>query len=589
LKRTLSSILLLIIILASSVLVSTTFAAPEGKIPVIIGFKDLPDAALIHAHGGKITYEYGIIPAIACSLPAQAINALKNNPHVAYIEEDFQVTALEYKVGSEDWGITQIGANTVHLTDKGADIKVAVIDTGINKLHEDLQNRYKGGYNFLNPASEPIDDNGHGTHCAGIIAASFNGIAVVGVAPEASIYAYKVLNSQGSGTVSNIIAAINRAVADKVQVISMSLGSSSYSQGLYDACLAAYQNNIVVVASAGNSGNTATGSTVNYPAKFACVIAVGATDINDKLATFSSTGPEVDVVAPGVSILSDYKDVTPNDGMNRDVVYMSGTSMACPHVAGTAALMLKANPSLTPAQVQGILQATAIDKGNSGFDNYYGYGRINAAQAVAQAANPDITPPAKVTELTGTAASATQINLIWKQNSETDLKGYNIYRGNTENQISLLKFVSAPTNSYIDSGLTASTAYYYKVAAVDNAGNEGVASDTALVTTLQSQQLFASITMALKTSWLNTYATATVKIVDINNLPVSGVVVTGKWSGATNDVDSASTGTNGQVTLQSNNVRNAKSGTTFTFTITAATKTGYTLNPTSEISDFIKK
>lgn len=493
-KRELCTISLVIIILTSAFFVGTAFAAPNEFTPVIVGFKDLPDAALIHAFGGQITYEYNIIQAIACSLPAQAINALQKNPHVAYVEEDFEATALEYNPVKEDWGITKIGADLVHPTNKGSrtigetniGIKVAVIDTGINRLHVDLVNNYVSGWDFVNKDSDPNDDNGHGTHCSGIIAAELNGKAVVGVAPEADLYAYKVLDSRGSGTISNIIAGIQRAVQDDVQVISMSLGSSSYSQSLYDACFVAKSSNIVVVAAAGNSGNTATGSTVNYPAKFDCVIAVGATNINDYLATFSSTGPEVDVVAPGVNILSDIKDVTPYDGLNQDTGTMSGTSMACPHVAGTAALMLAANPTLTPNKIQTILQTTAVDNGATGKDNYYGYGRINAVAAVTKAHDE---PPAAATPM-HVSNIATQV-------------------------------------------VTASR---------------------------------------------NTYATATVTIVDANGI-VQGVLVTGQWTikGVKADVDSGYTDATGKITVQSNSVRNAPTGSQFVFTVTAAYKPGWVL------------
>jgi subtilisin len=473
--------------------VSTAFAASNEKTPVIVGFKGLPEAALIHAHGGEITSEYSIIHAIACNLPAQAIDALQKNPKIAYIENDFEVTALEYGYPIEDWGITQIGAEYLHKSTTpppvlGSEIKVAVIDTGINWQHEDLLDNYVTGYDFVNKDANPMDDNGHGTHCSGIIAAAINNveIAVVGVAPEASIYAYKVLNRYGSGTTSNIILGIQRAVADGVDIISMSLGSTSYSKGLSDACVAATSNNVVVVAAAGNSGNTATGSTVNYPAKFDCVIAVGATDVNDKLATFSSTGPEVDVVAPGVRILSDYKDVSPTDGRNFDTLYMDGTSMAAPHVAGTAALMLSVNPSLTPAQIQTILQAKAIDLGSAGVDNYYGHGRIDAVAAVAQARVGPLPEPEKIKLHVG------------------------------------------------------------------------------------------SIDMVLKTVLRNTYATATVTIVDTSGHSVSGVTVTGKWTinGIAADTDNGVTDATGKVIMQSNSVRNAPTDTTYTLTVTNVVKSG---------------
>jgi subtilisin len=496
LKRRFSSSLLLAILLTSMFFVSTAFAAPDEKTPVIVGFKGLPDAALIHAHGGQITSEYSIIHAIACNLPTQAIDALQKNPQIAYIVNDFEVTALEYGYPIEDWGITQIGAENLHKSITpvlGSGIKVAVIDTGINWQHEDLSDNYVTGYDFVNRDADPMDDNGHGTHCSGIIAAAINNveIAVVGVAPEASIYAYKVLNRYGSGTTSNIILGIQRAVADGVDIISMSLGSTSYSQGLSDACVAATSNNVVVVAAAGNSGNTATGSTVNYPAKFECVIAVGATDVNDKLASFSSTGPEVDVVAPGVNVLSDYKDVTPTDGRNYDTLYMSGTSMAAPHVAGTIALILSVNPSLAPAQIQTILQAKAVDLGSAGVDNYYGYGRIDAVAAVAQAKIGPLPEPEKIKLHVG------------------------------------------------------------------------------------------SIDMVLKTVSRNTYATATVTIVDTSGLSVSGATVTGKWTinGVAADTDNGVTDATGKVIMQSNSVRNAPTGTTYTLTVTNVVKSGCVFEP----------
>jgi hypothetical protein len=351
---------------------------------------------------------------------------------------------------------------------------------------------------------------------------------------------------------------------------------------------------------------------------------------------------------------------------------MSGTSMACPHVAGTAALILSANPSLTPVQVQEILQDTAVDLGNEGFDNYYGYGRINAAEAVAQSApsltvnivNPtagatvegsvtvqasvtsdqelvsvtyavgaisrdmmynsesgsysaswDTTPladgpytlevaatdssgsvkatinvnidnqlPSKVTGLSATTTSATQISLAWASNSELDLKGYNIYRGNTETALLIVAFVTAPVNNLLDSGLEASTTYYYKVTAVDQAQNEGEASSVASAKTQDppvSQPLSASITMSLKTVGLNTYALATVTIRDSSGSPLSGAIVTGQWSGATTDTDTLTTNTNGVVVLQSNNVKRAASGTEFIITITNVVLEGYTYDSTN--------
>ncbi|MDO8725848.1 MAG: S8 family peptidase, partial [Candidatus Methanoperedens sp.] len=216
------------------------------------------------------------------------------------------------------------------------------------------------------------DKYGHGTHVAGIVAAvGNNNIGVIGVAPEASLYAVKVLNNAGSGYTSDVIQGIQWA-ADNAQIASMSFGSSSYNQAEKDAVDAARAKGLILVAAAGNSGdgNPLTDN-VGYPARYANVIAVAATNSNDAVASFSSDGLEVDVSAPGVSILSTYK--------GSSYASASGTSMAAPHVTGTVALMLKAG--VLPNDIQSKLQTTALDINSLGFDVFSGYGRIDAFTA----------------------------------------------------------------------------------------------------------------------------------------------------------------------------------------------------------------
>lgn len=407
-KNKLITILLLIIMLSSLATAGLASSKNPENTHVIVGFKDLPDADLVHAHGGEKKYEYNSIHAIAATMPTQQIEALRRDPRVAYVEEDVIVQATEYD-SRYDWGISKIGAKVVHETipmvgeppiagepNLGTDIKVAVIDTGINYLHEDLIDNIDiingWGYNFLSPGSLPIDDNGHGTHCAGIIAAALDQKVVVGVAPQAQLYALKVLDSSGSGYTSDIIEAIDWACANGIQVISMSLGASVGSTALQLACDDAFVNhNIVVVAAAGNNGAARTGTNILYPARYTNVIAVGATDPNNVRAYFSNTGPELDLMAPGVSILSDY--------LNQDTLFMSGTSMATPHVAGTVALILKSdevawasygftngNGTWESAEVTNVLIGTADDLGATGKDKLYGYGIVDAEQAA-------LTPP----------------------------------------------------------------------------------------------------------------------------------------------------------------------------------------------------
>ncbi len=362
-------------------------AKPDEQLSVIVGFKEVSDVTSIMWRRGEVKGVYLSIKAVAATVPSSEIDILRADPNVAYVEEDSPVYALAQPV---QWGVTKISAPTVWAGgDKGAGIKVAVLDTGIATSHPDL--RVVGGATFVRGTTSYNDDNGHGSHCAGIIAALDNDIGVVGVAPEASLYAVKVLDRRGSGSISNIISGMEWCIANGIQVISMSFGSSSDSTALRAECTKAYNAGIVLVAAAGNSGPGS--NTVLYPARYSTVISVAATDSYDAVASWSSRGPQVSVAAPGVSIYSTYK--------GNAYATVSGTSMACPHASGTVALVLE-KAAHTPAEVKTILQTTAVDLGTAGFDTSYGYGRINAAAAVGGTAppTPDFSISASPSSLT---------------------------------------------------------------------------------------------------------------------------------------------------------------------------------------------
>ena len=193
------------------------------------------------------------------------------------------------------------------------------------------------------------DDNGHGSHVAGIVAAQNNTIGVVGVGHRIDLYAVKVLDRNGSGYVSDIIEGIQWSISNNINVINMSLGTTTDVQAFHDAVAAAKNAGITVVAAAGNSGPS--DNTVLYPAKYQEAIAVSATNSTDGQPTWSSRGPEVDLAAPGNSIYSTYRNGT--------YAALSGTSMAAPHTAGAAALVLATHPGFSPDQVKAKLQSTA--------------------------------------------------------------------------------------------------------------------------------------------------------------------------------------------------------------------------------------
>ncbi len=251
----------------------------------------------------------------------------------------------------------------------GSSVKVAILDTGIDYSHQQLNDSYAGGYDFVNQDNDPMDDNGHGTPVAGIITA--NSGDVKGTAPNASVWMGKVCNARGECYISDVAAGIEYVVENNVsQIISMSLGGSGTSeencdyQFLAKKANWAVENGVTVIAAAGNDKTK-----VICPACGSEVIAVGAVTDSNQRASFSGTGKALDIMAPGVGILS-----TLPSGSGS----MSGTSMATPHVSGVVALLLQANPQLDPTDVAKALYSNATDLGAEGWDDNYGWGLLDA-------------------------------------------------------------------------------------------------------------------------------------------------------------------------------------------------------------------
>jgi subtilisin family serine protease len=380
--------------------------APE-RLDVLIGFDRPPGAAqegLVRAFGGSIKYRYHLVPAIAANIPETAVAGLLRSQRVLRVELDGQFQAVDAELDAA-WGVKRIGSGTVHDGgNKGSGVKVAVIDSGIDYTHPDLSANYLGGYDFVNDDNDPMDDYSHGTHVAGTIGAADNNLGVVGVAPEAFLYGLKVLNSNGSGSFSDIIAALQWAVDNGIQVTNNSYGSSvnpgSTVQAAFDNSYAA---GVLHIAAGGNSGNPkGKRNNVIYPAQWESVVAVAATGSTDLRASFSSTGPANELAAPGVGILS----TMPGGGYGTK----SGTSMASPHAAGTAALIIAAGYVTSAGDVRQRLQETADDLGDPGRDNHYGYGLVDADEAASDPGIGDsppsvmITSPSGIKPVSGTAA-----------------------------------------------------------------------------------------------------------------------------------------------------------------------------------------
>jgi subtilisin len=359
--------------------------AEDGR--YLVGFKNTPDPGIITAAGGRVVRTFSIVPAAAVQMSPQAADALSRNPSISYVEPDYTVYAHSQTV---PWGIDRVFGDetysfTTWNTTKGSGIKVAILDTGIDKNHEDLKSNVIHGETTVDNTDWGDDGNGHGTHVAGTVAALDNDLGVVGVAPQVSLYAVKVLSDGGSGTVSSVVAGIEWAVEQDIPILNMSLGSSSDSQTLRNACDAAYAAGHLIVSSAGNSGNPGgRGDNVGYPARYESVIAVASSTINNTRSSFSSTGPAVELIAPGSSILS----TLPGNNYGT----YSGTSMASPHIAGVAALAWASNSSLSNSEVRQILRDTAQDLGLSSNHQGYGLARADLAVTAASGAEPGPDP-----------------------------------------------------------------------------------------------------------------------------------------------------------------------------------------------------
>lgn len=309
------------------------------------------------------------------------VQTLSEDPRVEYAELDYVVHAAVIPNDTDfdqQWGLSKIRAPAAWDQATGtSDLIIAIVDTGVDLNHPDLNAKIVPGWDFVNGDALAQDDHGHGTHVAGIAAAETNnGQGVAGVSWGARIMPIKVLDGNGDGYWSDVARGVRYACNHGARIINLSLGGDNPSSTLEDALEQAYQDGCLIAAAAGNSGR----KEIDYPARYPEVIAVTATDRYDALASFSDQGPEAEVAAPGVDIWSTLWPHTYG--------WKNGTSMSTPYVSGLAALIWSACPQLDNSGVRGVLQSTAKDLGAAGWDSQYGYGRIDAKNALEYAGPP---------------------------------------------------------------------------------------------------------------------------------------------------------------------------------------------------------
>ncbi len=428
----------------------------------------------------------------------QAAARIAAAPGVRFVEPNYVLTTCATPNDpyfSSQYGPKKIQADLAwELWAPAAPVVIAIVDTGIDNTHPDLTNKILRngtsvvGFNALTDApSDALDDHGHGTHCAGIAAGQINnGIGIAGIAGwdggAGSDAAYvklmpvKVLSQWGSGNTTDVAQGITWAADNGANVISLSLGGGG-SVTLQSAVSYAWSKGCVVVVAAGNSST----STPSYPAAYPESLAVAATDSTDTLCSFSNYGSWVQVAAPGGAILSTTPTYAATAGYSLNYATLSGTSMACPHVAGEAALIWSKSPFLTNADVKALI----IDNTDP-YTPYAGRtiagGRVNVFKAmggtVSEPPPPAPEPPAAPTNLKVAGTGTNYITLTWTQSSSPNVVQNKIYRSTSSTSgFTCIATVSAGT-SYTNSGLPRRTRYYFKVTAINADGLESGFSNT---------------------------------------------------------------------------------------------------------------
>lgn len=480
-----SSLITVFVTLQFGILANSIYSAPSQQQldraddELIIKYKPDTDVSqLAGKHGGALGKKNDKIRTAKIKVPkgtdlGKKIQELNTDPSIEYVEYNY-VTRLESTPNdpdySQQWGIPQIKADQAwdHVT-TGSPVTIAIIDTGVKSGHPDLAANIVPGYNTITDTTNTEDDNGHGTHVAGIAAGiTGNGVGISGVSGASKIMPIKAMGASGSGYTFDVDEGIVWAVDHGAKVLNLSLGFTTFSQAEQDAVDYAYNHGAIVIAAVGNNNTSAN----NYPAAFAHVVGVSASTETNTKASFSNYGSYVDIAAPGTNILS-----TTFDG---GYGYKQGTSMASPFVAGAAALVWSQRPALTPGQLEQVLESSALDIGTTGKDQYFGYGLVNVLGALTQQAD---TSPIGLTIVGDTPDAflplGTNTNKITFTLNESGYVTLKIYDSSNNPVRTLLNnsILNAGTNYALWNGkndagaLVASGVYTYKFDASDAAGN----------------------------------------------------------------------------------------------------------------------
>jgi hypothetical protein len=498
--------------------------------------------------GAQIHHRYQhTIRGFCATIPPQALEGIRRNPNVDYIEADgiMSINTVQ-PVTSALWGLDRIDQRALPLSlgyeylSTGTGVTVYIIDTGILYGHVEFGNPTRATFGYDAFGSNGTDLNGHGTHVAGTVGGS-----TVGVAKAVNLISVRVLDRRGSGTTAGVIDGVDWVAGHHTgsapAVANMSLGGGP-SISLDQAVQAAISDGVTFVVAAGNNNALA----CNYsPARVPEAITVGSTTNTDARSSFSNYGSCVDVFAPGSSIYSAYKSSTTS------YTTMSGTSMASPHVAGVAALYLQNNPSAPPSVVASAITNTAT----SGVVIDPGTGSPNRLVYSLLTTNVNPTAPNAPSNLSATVGSAASVNLTWQDNSSNE-DGFKVeYADNSGFNNSTIVQLGVPnTQSYSVTGLTTNTTYWFRVFAYNGVGASGY-SNTVSATPVSAISVGVASAVASTTSVRNNWtARLAVTIKDGNGNVIPNATVTLSWSGGSSGTSAATTDANGYVLLSTSSL-----------------------------------
>lgn len=337
---------------------------------MIVTFHNHIDYQLLDEHSIEVHHIFEEFQAVSVSMPYSTKQELLKQQNVKLIEED---PVVQINAQDSSWGYTQLymqASSRIGLT--GENVKIGILDTGIDVTHPDLN--IAGGQSFVEGVTSFNDDQGHGTHVAGIVAAQDNDFGVVGIAPDAQLYAVKILDQEGKGNLSDVVAGIYWAIEQQLDIINLSITSSEGSLILQEALEDAYDSGMLIVAASGNAlGQAVQTDEVLYPARYNTVIAVGSVNNELMRSDFSYYGNELEFVAPGEDIFSTH--ISTSTGQYE---HLSGTSMATAFVTGVAALFKQTYPDISNTELREMMHSYAMDLGKKGRDREYGYGLITS-------------------------------------------------------------------------------------------------------------------------------------------------------------------------------------------------------------------